>query len=241
MLKIVAAVRRKPGMTHAEFIDYIVNVHGQIARAEPVRLKRYIQNHVDDGAFGSKHSAAYAMPFHRDNVTELYFDSAADMAATFGHEYTRTVVGPDGANFAELSTNEATLTNETIVSPPTDRANTVKIMHFLVAHSVEQVAVTQDTWGEAHDRAMRQAPLFAAALRGTTRSDAIAPPPGSPVAAYFGGEGRAPLAVIASHWVAKANASTFRDYDDAISASGCYDPERSYYLVTKEVEIFPGA
>jgi ABC-type microcin C transport system permease subunit YejB len=49
MIKMLAAVRRKPGMTHAEFLEYIEHQHGNIARAKPLSVKRYVQNHVIDG------------------------------------------------------------------------------------------------------------------------------------------------------------------------------------------------
>lgn len=238
MLKIVAAVRRKPGMTHAEFVDYIVNVHGTLAKADPLGLKRYVQNHVFDGSFGSNDSADYAIPFHRDSVTELYFNSADDLGRTFAHEYTRTVVGPDAKNFADLSTNEATLTFETMVAAPADSTKGTKIMHFLVATGAAQIIEAQEGWLEAHERARDAAPTFAASLQGTTRSDSVATPPESPMAAYFGGGDRKPLAVVASHWVSDTNASAFRAYDSAIFASGLFDPTYSSYLITKEVEVF---
>lgn len=238
MLKIVAAVRRKPGMTHAEFVDYIVNVHGSLARAEPLGLSRYVQNHVLDGSFGSNDSTNYPIPFHRDSVTELYFKSADDLGRTFAHEYTRTIVGPDAKNFAELSTNEATLTFETVVAAPVGSVNATKIMHFLVASGAAQITEAQEGWLQAHERARDAAPTFAASLQGTTRSDSVATSPDSPMAGYFGGTDRKPLAVVASHWVSDPNASAFRAYDSAIFASGLYDPKYSSYLIVKEVEIF---
>ena len=35
---MMAAVRRKAGMTHAEFVHYVEHVHGKLARAQPGTL-----------------------------------------------------------------------------------------------------------------------------------------------------------------------------------------------------------
>src|SRR5690349_17952832 len=119
-------------MTHAEFSDYVVQVHGKLSRANRLGLHRYVQNHVYDSAFGSRRSQDYVGHFHRDSVTELYFASPQDMAETFSAEYNRDVIAPDGANFAELSTNQAALTRETVLAAPADSTSGTKIMQFLV-------------------------------------------------------------------------------------------------------------
>lgn len=232
----MAAVRRRPGMTHAEFVDYIVRVHGQLARDNPLRLHRYVQNHVHDGAFGSGASQSYVGHFHRDSVTELYFATPEDMAYTFGHEYNRTVIGPDGINFAELSTNEAALTRETVLRPPANSAAGTKIMHFLVAATATGADAARSGWQAAHDEALGAAPAFAAVLQGVTRSDVV-PTPGKDMDAHFGGSERPPLALVASLWVPDAEAPTFRAYEEAVLASNLFDADLSYFLLTREVEI----
>lgn len=237
MLKIVAAVRRKPGMTHAEFVDYIVHVHGGLAKAEPLGVKRYVQNHVLDGSFGSPDCSGYAIPFHRDSITELFFETPQDLGRTFKDEYTRTVVGPDAKNFADLSANEATLTEELVVSPLVEGEGSLKIMHFLVTRDQGRVQAGQEGWLAAHEKAVAAAPEFAASLLGTTRADSIVTPSDGPMGAYFGGEERQPLAVVASHWVKASDLGSFRAYDTAIRASRLYDPTRCYYILVKECEI----
>lgn len=238
MLKIVAAVRRKPGMTHAEFVDYIVNVHGKLAKAVPLGVKRYVQNHVLDGSFGSTSCSGYAIPFHRDSITELFFETPQDLARTFADEYTRTVVGPDGKNFADFSVNEATLTKEFVLSAVAEGQESLKIMHFLVAHDQSAVKAVQEGWLAAHEKATASAPEFAASLLGTIRAESVVTPSDGPMGAYFGGEERQPLAVVASHWVKASGIGGFRAYDAAMCASQLYDPARGYYLVVKEHEIF---
>jgi hypothetical protein len=91
MIKMMAAICRKPGMTHAEYVAYVQHEHGAISNENPVTLRRYVQNHVFDAAFGSGAEAVHVQTVARDSVTELFWDSPQDMAATFGHEHVRTV------------------------------------------------------------------------------------------------------------------------------------------------------
>ncbi|WP_405959478.1 EthD domain-containing protein [Streptomyces sp. NBC_00024] len=101
MIKLVAAVRRRPGRTHAEYAEYIENVHGGIALADRLTVRKYVQNHVLDGAYGALGDVGYQVTLPRDSVTELYFDDLESMGQTFADPYTREVVGPDAVNFSD--------------------------------------------------------------------------------------------------------------------------------------------
>lgn len=100
MIKMLATLCRKPGMTHAEYLAYIQHVHGAIATENPVTLARYVQNHVFDAAFGTNNERTHSQVVARDSVTELYWDDPAAMGASFQHEHVRTKVGPDGPTSA---------------------------------------------------------------------------------------------------------------------------------------------
>ena len=51
-IKLMAASRRRPGLTRAEYQRYLEFYHGTIARQERFKIRHYMQNHVIDGAFG---------------------------------------------------------------------------------------------------------------------------------------------------------------------------------------------
>ena len=51
-IKLMAASRKRPGLTRAEYQRYIEFYHGTIARQERFKIDSYVQNHVIDGAFG---------------------------------------------------------------------------------------------------------------------------------------------------------------------------------------------
>ncbi|WP_022675874.1 EthD domain-containing protein [Novosphingobium sp. B-7] len=239
MLKIVAAVRRKPGMTHAEYLAYIEQVHGKLATDNPLQLHRYVQNHAFDGAYGSGDRPDHVGVFHRDSVTELYFTSPQAMAETFSAEYNRTVIAPDGAHFAELPTNQALLTIETVlVPPPADpAANMVKIMMLLACAEGVVAAEAQAGWQAAHEAGLAAAPAFATAICGLTRSDPQDSGPGAAMAAHFGGGDQPPLALLVSIWAPEDALANFRRYERSVLASGLFHRDYSYFLFTREVEI----
>lgn len=231
MLKIMAVARRRPGMTHAEYVDYVINVHGAIARKNPVGLMIYRQSHVYDSAFGSSASNDHVGVFHRDSVTELHFASPADMARTFADEYTQTVVAPDGLNFAEIATNASLLAQESVLVEPIGRSGLTKIMHFLVSVDGNDSAA-QAVWADAHETALAAAPSFAAALSGVIRSDVR--PSGSESDRHFGGVVAPIAALVATLWLPDDAVPTFRQYETALMASGHFDHQHSFFLLTHE-------
>lgn len=235
MLKIVAAVRRKPGMTHSEFLDYIVNVHGKLATDNPLKLSRYVQNHAFDGAYGSGDRPDHVGVFHRDSVTELYFESPQAMAETFAAEYNQTVIAPDGKNFAELPTNQTALTVETALIAP--RTGGVKIMMFLVCAAGISASDAQEGWQTVHDQAVKAVPQFASAISGLVKSETQGADGDGAMAAHFGGGEQPPLALIVSIWMPKSELAGFRAYERRVLNSGLFHGDYSYFLFTREVEI----
>lgn len=235
MLKIIAAIRRKPGMTHAEYADYVVTVHGKLATDNPLGLHRYVQSHVFDGAFGSGDRKDHVGIFHRDSVTELYFANPQAMAETFSAEYSRTVIAPDGAHFAEEPTTQTILTRETLLAAPAGAG--VKIMQFLVARSDATIDQVQASWDAAHEAGLGAAPDFAKAISGLARSDVQQGGPGGALAAHFGGGDQPKLALVISIWVDEAALPAFRAYERTVMKNGLFDRDFSHFLYTREVEV----
>ena len=91
MIKGVSLIKRKPGLTLAEFRRYWLEVHGPMALKLP-GLRRYIQCHTVDDAY------MIAEP-RWDGAAHLYFDDSASAARAFeSEEFTRNT-GPDGQKF----------------------------------------------------------------------------------------------------------------------------------------------
>jgi uncharacterized protein (TIGR02118 family) len=84
VIKLVFCLRRKPGMTLAEFQDYWLNQHGPLVRghAETLRIKRYVQTHtLDDAATQQAIARARGAPEGYDGVAELWWENREDLAA----------------------------------------------------------------------------------------------------------------------------------------------------------------
>ena len=240
MIKTLAAIRRKPGMTQYEYFSYIRDVHGALARAKPLAIRRYVQNHVVDSAYGAEGDPAYQGLFHRDSVTELYFDDVEGMLRSFTDAYVRDVVGPDGANFSDMSTALAMLARDVELDVPAPADAPVKMMYFLRKPD----ALTSERFaGElrlAVDAALRGTPQAAAAVRRAVLTLAI--PDETGLMAYFGAKDLPGYDAVVNLWFDEGGAlPAFRAWQRAFLGANVQPafhlPSQAFVLVVREVEI----
>lgn len=246
MIKMIAAVCRRPGMTHAEYLAYVHRTHGAISRENPVTLRRYVQNHTFDAAFGSAAEAEHGMPVSRDSVTELYWDSLASMGETFAHEHVRSKVGPDARNFADQSVSLSLVAVEAeqpVVNPRAGAGG--KVMHFLRAAPGLALDEFGARWAAAHALALAE-PLVAATLRRCVHSRQL--PEANAMLAYFNAREVPIYEGVASLWYDDpASIGAFRSYERALLAinerpeTAFFQPAQSFFLYCTEVEILGGA
>jgi len=245
MIKMMAAVcRRRPGMTHAEYLAYVQHVHGAISTENPVTLRRYVQNHVFDAAFGSGAEAAHSMTVARDSVTELWWDSPEDMAANLAHEHVRTKVGPDGANFGDASRTLSLVAVE--AEQPVlhaGRACGAKVLHYLRMAEGLALATFFDRWARAHEKALGAVPAAAAAIRRCVHNRQLGE--FNPMLAYFGAKDVPVYEGVASLWFDDtASVGAFRAYERALLAinaepdAAFYVPAQSFFVYATEVPIY---
>jgi uncharacterized protein (TIGR02118 family) len=71
--KRIGLQRRRPDLTHEQFVAHWVNVHAELARRLP-KLRRYSINVIDRERYPF-------LPY--DGFSELWFDSQADFEAAF--------------------------------------------------------------------------------------------------------------------------------------------------------------
>ncbi|MCO6188453.1 EthD domain-containing protein [Rhizobium sp. L1K21] len=243
MIKMIAAACRKPGMTHKEYIAYIQNVHGKLTTDNPVTLRRYVQNHVFDSAFGSAAETTHVMPVSRDSVVELVWDSPEDMKTTFSHDYVKTKVGPDGKNFADQKATLSMVAEEVElpVASPASGCD-AKVIHFLKAADGIDLQTYFSRWVKAHEIAISTLPDTAGPRRYVQNRNL---PAFNPILAYFGGEDMVIYEGAAALWYDSAEAAeAFRDYEtvlmrvNADPATAFYDPSRSFFVYAREVPIY---
>lgn len=240
MIKTLAAIRRKPGMAQQEYFSYIRDVHGALARAKPLAIRRYVQNHVGDSAYGADGDPAYQGLFHRDSVTELYFDDVEGMLRSFTDAYVRDVVGPDGANFSDMSTALAMLARDVELAVPAPGDAPVKMMYFLR----KPAASTPERFAEqlrlAVEAALGGSPEVPSAVRRAVLTLAI--PDETGLMAYFGAKDMPAYDAVVNLWFDEGGAlPAFRAWQKAFLAAGgqppLHEPSQAFVLVVREVEI----
>jgi hypothetical protein len=244
MIKMLAAICRKPGMTHAEYLAYVQHVHGAISKEQPAKLRRYVQNHVFDSAYGTGADSVHTMTMARDSVTELWWDSPQDMGANFAHEHVRTKVGPDAANFADASRTLSLVAVEAEQPVPNPgRAVGAKVMHYVRMSEGLGLPAFFERWARAHERALDAAPLAAAVIRRCVHNRQVSE--FNPMLAYFGAKDVPIYEGVASLWFDDtASVGGFRAYERALLAinaqadAAFYQPAQSFFVYATEALIY---
>ena len=182
-IKLMAASRRRPGLTRAEYFRYIEHYHGTVARLERFRIEKYIQNHVIDGAFGLISDDAHQNRVtDRDAVVELHFDSFRDMLATLEPEgVTQSRANKDGRFFADEANNVLLMAEEVElpVTHPLPAFNpglgepghgAVKVMQYIMRRPDCFPQDFPRLWRQAHDQALAASPYADEMFRRITLS-----------------------------------------------------------------------
>jgi uncharacterized protein (TIGR02118 family) len=120
VLKLTFCLRRKPGLSLAEFQDYWLNKHGPLVRRlQPaLGMARYVQVHRRDDELGLGLAKARGAPEPYDGVAELWWESeeafrAAGRTAE-GREAGRLLL-EDEARFIDLASSPLWLNREQVI------------------------------------------------------------------------------------------------------------------------------
>ena len=114
MIKLTILLRRKPEMTHEEFVSYHRNQHATLFSSLP-EVKQYVRRYVQCHATGEQ---LPGLPDnHIDGSTELWFDDLAGMRGLFGSAAYMATIRPDEAKFLDLGACEFLLGMEREVIP----------------------------------------------------------------------------------------------------------------------------
>lgn len=181
-IKMMAASRKRPGLTRAEYFRYIEHYHGTIAREEPSKIVTYIQNHVIDGAFGVLSDKTHQQVAERDCVVELAFENFRDMIMALDNPGgVPSKAAQDGKFFADEPTNIIVMAEETElpVAKPTPDFNpglgepgngALKVMQFVMRRPDIFPQDFHRLWRRAHDEALAASPYASDMFRKITVS-----------------------------------------------------------------------
>lgn len=109
MVKLIACVKRKPGLTREEFSRHWRENHGPLVCSVPEfmrHVRKYVQCHLigETGPVGA--------PTDYDGVAELWFDSAQEIERAFAEPRYLEIIRPDELKFIDIEKTTTFLTNE---------------------------------------------------------------------------------------------------------------------------------
>jgi hypothetical protein len=257
-IKLMAASRRRPGLTRAEYFRYIEHYHGTVARLERFKIDRYIQNHVIDGAFGVLSDTSHKnKTSDREAVVELHFDCFQDLLDTLepqGLEQSRA--NQDGKFFADEPTNIIVMAEEVElpVANPRPKFNpglsephqgAVKVMHYIMRKPDVFPNEYHRLWRQAHDEAMARSPYAQEMFRRIVVSKRSRVNDNDAAArAHFRMVDPPVYDMVVSFWLdSMEQVGAFRQYLEALQESPLEfaDWSESFFLYTRPVRIIDDA
>ncbi len=252
MLKLLAASRRRPGLTRSDYQRYIEFNHGGIARLNRQHIRAYIQNHVFDSAFGTLADGTYHQIANRDAVVELCFDNFRDMITTL-EPADPDPASDDGKFFADEPNSITVMAEEEEipVSNPLPTFNpglgliknvgALKVLQFIMRDESVYPEDYARRWREAHDEALENAPYAKSQLRRCVANKRLRLNDNDAAARKHFKMVNPPIYdMVVTHWYdTLEQAGAFREYSEALQASTrkFADWSRSFFLFTKQIVI----
>lgn len=252
-IKLMAASRRRPGLTRAEYQRYLEFVHGTIARRERFKIDAYIQNHVIDGAFGVLSDGTHQQKVvDRDAVVELYFNNFREMLETL-EPATPSAASQDGKFFADECTNIIVMAEEEEIPVPhplsdfnpglgiVEGVGGLKVLHYIMRDDEVFPEDYHQYWRQAHEYALEQAPYAREQLRRCVANwrSRVNDNDGA-ARKHFKMVDPPVFDLVVSLWFdTMEQAGAFRQYNEALQSfpKRFADWSRSFYLYVKQVVI----
>ena len=103
MIKMTILLRRKPQMSHDEFVTYHRENHAPLFCSMP-EVKQHVRRYVQCHALGEQFPGI--PDYHIDGSTELWFDDVASAAAVFTSSNYMATIRPDEEEFLDLASCE---------------------------------------------------------------------------------------------------------------------------------------
>jgi hypothetical protein len=251
-IKLMAASRRRPGLTRAEYFRYIEYYHGTIARQERFKISSYIQNHVIDGAFGALSDRTHQQVSDREAVVELVFENFQDMLATL-EPAVPSAASKDGKFFADEPTNIIVMAEEEEIPVPNpmtvfnpglgivQSVGALKVLQYIMRDDEVYREDYYQLWREAHDAAMAKSPYASEQMRRCVMNKRCRVNDNDGAARkHFQMVDPPVFDMIVSFWFdSMEQAGAFRQYNEALQAypKKFANWSKSFFLYTRQVPI----
>ncbi|WDK18390.1 hypothetical protein CGRA01v4_09675 [Colletotrichum graminicola] len=244
--KQLAAVRRRSGLTHAEYLQYLTLVHGQKSWNAPRDSAfplAYTQNYVFDSVFGANNSVGNQAYVGRDSIIELYSSIPTSFIGPPPSNYTETVIGPDGENFSDMPVAMSTLATETFLNDITHgpasaqpKDNTAPLVAFFWAIGTKDVTSNETFARYLADALIK--PLPAGILYNASYH---VPVPGADLRPYYGGQDMPIVNAVIKMWLNESvsSMSEVRSAQTQLNNSQLHlDENLSFMMFSKEVTVW---
>jgi len=252
-IKLMAASRKRPGLTHAEYQRYLEFYHGTIARQERLKINTYIQNHVIDGAFGVLSDESHQQTVvDRDAVVELYFDTFPEMIETLEPAVPSAASG-DGKFFADERNNIIVMAEEQEIEVPNplpefnpglgivQNVGALKVLQYIMRDDEIFPEDFHQHWRQAHEAALESAPYAREQMRRCVANKRCRANDNDGAARkHFKMVDPPVFDLVVSMWFdTYEQAGAFRQYNEALQSYSkkFADWSRSFYLYTKQIVI----
>lgn len=178
MIRITFLLRRRAGLSEAEFRRYWLEEHGPLVASHASRINalRYVQVHtLDDPANAAMAEARGGMEEPYDGVAEVWFESRGALlealSSSAGQQAAAELV-EDEARFIDLARSPLWLNHEMPQVNPTpenlvarERDTLVKLYYPLRCHASQEEAAAQRYWYSRHGPLIRRQAAGAGILR----------------------------------------------------------------------------
>ncbi len=114
MVKLIACLKRKPGMTLQEFHRYWKEEHGPLVKSVPEwfrYVQKLVQSHTIEGPVPG--FPDLEAPF--DGFAEIWFDSLEDVERAFTAPRYLEIIRPDEAHFLDIPNCKVAVVEEVLI------------------------------------------------------------------------------------------------------------------------------
>lgn len=159
MIKLVYVITRRADVSADTFHDYWLTRHGPLvaAQAEALRLRKYVQSHLIAHPANEALRSARGMLPPVDGITEVWWDSVADLQAAYATEAgarSGAVLAEDEAKFIDFARSAVFLTEEHLIFDRTGGEGpgpgAVKVTYLLSRKDELSPADCHGTWLRDH-------------------------------------------------------------------------------------------
>lgn len=112
MIKFTILLVRRKGLSHEDYVLYHQNNHAPLFAALP-EVKEYVRRYVQSYSF--QETMPGLPPPIYDGITELWFDTVADIAKVFNSADYMSTIRPDEEKFLDLHACSFLVSTEKVV------------------------------------------------------------------------------------------------------------------------------